>query len=600
MTPAAQIEFNGSVQEQELARRIWEIMVGQGTLYARSAVIRQSLDNLVTFLAQQDNATSEELRPQVEAAIAANSDMFTREERDGIIIISTSRQGKQRPQGEQIRHTFAQRLYEPERTLPVEDMSNVVTMERSPLTTVEPMPISNYWRTLAGQPFTTPEPATAVEQTEVVEEAPETGEAATEEAAVEQPAEVTSPTTLVLSNGTAIDLRESVDALMQAHGEELQREVVTALDADPLRRIVHFGNTYYAAEALPSFGKNDLRRTRDYILEQGEPTSDLAILSDLYRERPGSSTFEVFRFGLNHRLGREKDFEFVGTAHEYLWSTKGLPALGTKRIKASDLGQLYSYLVEGYDDSEPITGELSHYLSVFEWEYGLLPLNQAFSSLVPQPLLPDQRTSVMRFEVPQHYTSYLVEVRYPTVARGGWIWGLDEFFREYVVPGTLITVAATDDPHVLTLSYEESSGVEERLLHFEEKRNRFVFMPVTYYALVDEDLLPSQQRYNRLRNLKPLAMNERKKPDNVIKHVFETVGEQLGTKDEPLYWIQLNELLLATNVLRPASRRYVEHVLSQDDVYYADEASEGAYYYKPEPVTGEDERDDETSDEDEE
>ncbi len=62
----------------------------------------------------------------------------------------------------------------------------------------------------------------------------------------------------------------------------------------------------------------------------------------------------------------------------------------------------------------------------------------------------------------------------------------------------------------------------------------------------------------------------------------------------------MNELLLATNVLRPASRRYVGHVLSQDDVYYADEASEGAYYYKPEPVTGEDERDHETSDEDDE
>jgi hypothetical protein len=51
-----------------------------------------------------------------------------------------------------------------------------------------------------------------------------------------------------------------------------------------------------------------------------------------------------------------------------------------------------------------------------------------------------------------------------------------------------------------------------------------------------------------------------------------------------MFWIQFNELHLAVNVLRPMSQPYLEHLLSQDPAYYADEATVGAYYYKPTPV----------------
>jgi hypothetical protein len=32
------------------------------------------------------------------------------------------------------------------------------------------------------------------------------------------------------------------------------------------------------------------------------------------------------------------------------------------------------------------------------------------------------------------------------------------------------------------------------------------------------------------------------------------------------------------------SRAYLEHLLSENSAYYADEATVGAYYYKPAPV----------------
>jgi hypothetical protein len=271
-----------------------------------------------------------------------------------------------------------------------------------------------------------------------------------------------------------------------------------------------------------------------------------------------------------------------------LWSAKGLPAIGGKRVKASDLGQLFSYLQDGYDDTldEPAEGLALHTLTFFEWEYGLLPLDAALSTLLPPPVLEDQRSSaiIVRYDAPNgDYFTYLCEVRYPTGARGGWLWGLEEFCHEYLVPGVVISLAQTEEPNVFAISYAEAPAAETKLLHLDEKRNRFVFMPVTYYAAVDEALLPSQARYNKLRNLKALPMSERKKADVVLAHVFETVGEQLGSKEEPLYWISFDELHLAVNVLRPVSQGYLSHLLASDAVFYADETTVGAWYYKPAP-----------------
>jgi hypothetical protein len=607
MAVATQLEFAGSAAQQALARRVFEVMVGQGSLHARDALIRQSLDNLAAFLADQDNAEPETLKAALDSAIRANPAIFSREDRDGLVLVATSRKGLSTATPPDQRHTFAQRLYEPLRPLPVEDINNIVTTVRPPLTTVEPVQISNYWRALAGQPtaaqsLVVPPADTAGDETvdqsaaadqaadaavgEIEPIAPTPVVSAPEPVAqTAAPATVGSPTTIMLSDGVGVDLKLPLATLMEQYGEALKAEVAAAIAEDPLRRVLSFGTTYYTADALPTFGKNDLRRIRDYIVEQGEPMPDISILSDVYRERPGTNSFETFRFGLNYRLTREKDFEFVGTEGLNLWTAKGLAAIGTKRVKASDLGQFYAFEVDGYDETQPTSdGTVSHYLSVFEWEYGVLPLNNAFASLMPRALLADQRTVALRIEAPQHYSTYLAEVRFSTPTRGGWVWGLEDFFREYLVPGALITIAATEEPNSFTISYEEIGGVEDKLLHFEEKRNRFVFLPVTYYAAVDEDLLPSQRRYSKLRNLKALPMNDRKKPDAVVEHVFETMGEQLGSKEEPMFWIQFSELHLGVNVLRPMSQSYLEYLLSQDPAYYADEATVGAYYYKPAPV----------------
>jgi hypothetical protein len=339
-------------------------------------------------------------------------------------------------------------------------------------------------------------------------------------------------------------------------------------------------------------GKNDLRRIRDYIMEVGEPLLDTAIIADLYYHNPRHSDYEGFRFSLNYRLSREKDFEFVGVEGARLWSTKGLSITRTKRVKISEMGQLTNYLTEEvFDDSLELQsvaaiyeqGTVDRLLSFFEWEYGILPLDGSLSALFPPPLLAEQRSAVLRIESPQHYVNFLVEVRYPTGNRGGWVQGFEAFFHEHLVAGALVTLGRTEEPNIFTITYEEVPASSERLLMLDEKKNKFAFSDTSFYCTVDEDQMVSQQRFGRLKNLKALPMGERRKGDVVLRHVFETIGDRQGSRDEPIYRVNLDDLYVAYNVLRPVSVSYLRSLIESDEECYPDDSSPDIYYYQPEP-----------------
>ncbi|MCX7790538.1 MAG: hypothetical protein N2378_07840 [Chloroflexaceae bacterium] len=613
--------------QQALAEEIYRLMVAQGALFAVDTPIRQTLANLAAFLARREGRDRAELEAVIDAALSADS-RFTREVVDGEVRFVTSRQGAYVPRDDTDTHSFKQRLHEPEHPLPIDDISVVVSTSRPAITTVEPVYISDYWQMqLAAAPVESeaqavaaPEaPAPVVEP--VSEEAPAAPVAApapvVEEAApepapvalempapapvVEEPAPPVAPaprpvqpprsTVFTLSDGTAIDLRRPVDEIMAEHGELLAQVLAERLEHDPLQRIVRFGRKYYPEGSLASFGKNDLRKIRDYILERNEPLLDTEIIADLYYHNPRQADYEGFRFSLNYRLHREKDFEFVGVEGAYLWATRGLAITSGKRVKAAEMGQITSYLVEGYDDSPELqsieairqSGNVTRLLTFFEWEYGVLPLDAGLAALLPPPLLPDQRSAVLRFESPQHYTTYLVEVRFPAGNRGGWLQGLEEFFHEHLVPGALITIARTGEPNLFHITYEEGPEQSERLLTFDEKKNRLAFANVSFYCVVDEDQLPTQSRYGRLNRLKAFPMGERRKAELMLEHVSEIIGDQVGTPAEPRYAVTLDDLYVAFNVLRPGSRAYLKALLERGEDFSADESTPGLYYYAPAP-----------------
>jgi hypothetical protein len=616
-TTETPINFEGSAAEQALAQEVFDLMRMQGSLYAENMPIRQSLANLAAYMAPRHGSGEAEIAARIDAALRKNGAMFVREEREGEVIYVAARNGgaPQLTQAEN-RHMLRTRLYDPANPLPTDDISVVVSLNRPALTTVEPVFISDYWQQQAGIKPITPEPAPieeeaaeAVEAVEPVLAEEEAVEAAPAQAievpepveAIEVPEPALASTLLTLANGLSVDLGEPVEALLAAQGVQLSDQLREALENDPLRRIVFFGKEAYPDSLVSSLGKNDLRRIREYILEVGEPLSDSQIVSDLYHRSARDNEYEGMRFSLNYRLNREKEFTFVGVEGARLWSTNGLPTIGTKRVKASEMAQILTYLTEGYDDSLAKTsaeaiaqsGKVDHLLSVFEWQYGILPYTAALAALLPRPVLESQRTSVLRFESPQHYSAYIVELRYPTSNRGGWLQGLEEFFAEHLVPGAQLSISRTESPNVFTISYEEAPAESERLLTLDEKKNKFAFANKTFYAAVDPDLLPSQHRFGRLKNLKFLPMNERRKETETLEHVFETVGEKLGTRAEPLYSATLQELLVAMNVLRPTSEALLRHTLETGELF--EQEATDKYLFKPLPV----EQDDAGEEEDE-
>jgi len=610
--------FAGNAEQRALAEQVFQIMKTQGAFFAADAPIRQTLANLADFFAAQRKTDRSKVAQEIEAALGKNETIFAREQQGDDVSYVISRLGAYRPRNDENTHMFKQRLYEPENPLPVDDISVVVTTTRPALTTVEPVFISDYWQQQAGltpivPSYDTEEPL--VEEVAPVEAAAEIAEEAVlvEQAEAEQPAVAAAEkpvpatigiqnTMITLPNGVQIDLRRPVADLIAQYGPSLLTQFRAALDNDPLRRIVTFGNDAFPEAAVENFGKNDLRRIRDYLIETGEPMSDTQIIADIFYHNPRQNDYETFRFALDYRLSREKDFEFVGVEGARLWSTKGMPAIGTKRVKASEMGQLTGYLEEGFDDSlaeqsaDSIrkTGTLNHILTFFEWEYGMLPYSKAFAALLPTSLLSDQRTTVLRIESPQHYSSALAELRFPTGNRGGWIQGLEEFFHEHLVPGALITLSRTAEPHIFTLTYEEQAEQTDRLLVLDEKKNKFAFANVSYFCAVDEDMLVNQQQYGRLRNLKSLPMSERRKADVTLEHIFETIGEPIGTRSEPRYQATVGQLFVALNVLRPASREYLLHLLDESDQFEQEDTD--SWSYAPPPVERDEDEDEEDLD----
>ena len=635
--------FKGTEGQQQLAAEIYQLMTTQGALFAMDAPIKQSLDNLAEFLSQQSKRDRSLVAQEIDAALSENGELFARQEVEGSVLYVTSRIGVYRPREAEVNHSFRQRLHDPENPLPIDDISVVVSTSRPAITTVEPVFISDYWQVQAGfSQVVLPGDIQAVAPSVAIEELkseptilaaaePVVAEPAVVEPVVAEPAIVpvekpvakpaekpvakpaekpvakpaepvrreSTPrfTQISIGDGVTIDLSRPVAEIVAEQGASLRKLFTDKLEQDPLRRIVSFGRRQYPEVSVASLGKNDMRRIREYILEIGEPALDTQIIADLYYHNPRQGDFEGFRFSLNYRLSREKDFEFVGVEGASLWSVKGLPSIGTKRVKASEMAQITSYLTENFDDSlaeqsaEAIleSKTVNRLLTFFEWEYGILPLNASLAALLPAPMLPDQRSAVLRFESPQHYTNYLVEVRYPTGNRGGWIQGLEEFFHEHLVAGALITIGRGEGANVFTLSYEEASETTERLLTLDEKKNKFAFANISYYCAVDSDRVLSQQRYGKLKNLKSLPMNERRKADAVLEHVVETVGDQLGRNSEPRYRINLDDLFVTFNVLRPASRPLLSSLLEHGKDFAPDTERVGSYIYTPEPTLADEE-----------
>ena len=577
--------FAGSPGERALAEQIHELLRQQGRFFSSDAPLRQHLSNLVTYFAKRLNVSTDAAAKQVNAALQANPAIFALEvvkvvvddneaedivERDDTLV-TTGINGAYVPFHVDESHSLSARLYEPENPLPIDDMSVVITTTRPIMPKIDPVYVSDYW--LNG----------SSEISETGDEALEDVESFGEEepiAAIAQPG-VKSPSVrssdaqrINLPQGISIDLAQPTATIMALHGDAIVSAMRGVIEKDSTKRIAIFGNQTAYEHEVRSFSKNDLRQITEYIeSEMGKPVEDTDILVNVLRVNRRAADFEKQRFALNFRM--LKDLEFVGVAGANLWATrKLLDKVGAnKRFKSADMAGFVNHLEEGFDDSTTVTtveaiqakGSVTHTLTFFEWEYGILPLTDALAAILPSQVINRQSAAVVEFEVPQHSFSVSINMRFPVGNRGGWLQGFDEFFRDVLVPGAILTFKRTSKPNVVSVTYAEADERTEQLLYIDDskKKSKFAFGELAINCEVDEDMLPTQLAVGRIRRIKFFEISERKNINTLIDHIFMGFGEEVGTKQEPVYRMSFEQLFNVMSIYRSITRSYLMHALHE-------------------------------------
>jgi hypothetical protein len=574
-------EFSGTAKQKELAGRLFRIFEARGRFFSSSAPIRISLSQLTEFMEQQEPGGDGS--KEINAALTASKAVFLREEEDGEVIFITTRLGQvpgEVPQLDQA-HTLGKRFAtpEPKRDIPptrrMSPSRPTPAMLDSSIPPTEPS-ISRIFPVENDSPYvvvptTLP---TFVEPLADDADGSEPVAAEPEPLEVEEFEPVAAPsapsTTATVDIAAAAD-EQIADAIRESLGQELS--------------VAQWGDLWMMEDRVQRFSRGDLRRIEDFLREQGGISTDEEIVQDILGVRSNAAEYALTRFGLNYRLSREtREFEYVGTDTIGVWSLSNQPSIGTTKRKPSEIGQDYRFLIDYRTPDEGLDeGIIEHILSFYEYTYGVLPLDANLATLLPKPGFPDQRAARITFESPQTGETIVTELRFPTNNRGGFIAGLEQFYADNLVPGAVLTIEKTDRPNHFLLEYFQVSGEDRKLLHLDERKGKYAFRSMTYYCATQDDFLLTEGRFPKLADAKPLDDRARRRPDQVVQAMFERIGENSGSADQPVYNATFSDLLAAANIERPISAEYLRDILTSGTYpeFSADDSSEDVYIYQP-------------------
>jgi hypothetical protein len=560
-------EFTGSAAVKATASAAFDILRGQGMFMSDYSPIRVKFEALAEFLESKQGVSASDLHK----AITSNEAVFALVTEDDVEFVLTSRLGVSPGTNDAAStHSLQERFITP---LP------------KPERPARPAPVrarvDPNWATYSVPDYEDEDEEAYLNLPDEEEEVgvvvvPEVVEtAAVAEPVVEEVVEEAAPVVVdtpaaapKAAPAPTADFSAAADAALAPILEE-------RLAADP--RIARFGDRWMAEDQVARLSRSDIRRIKDYISEQEQPLTDETLATDILNVRPNSADFENLKFAVNYRLAHEhRDFDFVGTNNQRFWSTSSLPQIGTTRRKPNDIGTDFRYLVEEVPaevEHRSVTS-VSHILTFYEFVHGLLPYDHEMQQLLPKQLLPDQRVAVLTFEIPQFYTTYLVELRYPTPNRGGFILGLDDFYAESLVPGALISITATENDGHYTVEFLPGENQSERLLDLDDRRSpRYHFRPTSFSCEVSPEWLVSEEKFPRLGSEKPLDDKVRRRPDAVLEATFERIGLEDGNS----LLSSFGELLTVANVERPFSANLLRSTLEQHASVTSDDGDTFTY-----------------------
>lgn len=611
------LAFNGTKKVKENAASAFNVMRARGAFMSDNAPIKVAVADLAEYLSVTVKALND--------SIAANEEVFAVEtDEDGTSYVTTTRIGRV-PIADALRddHSLNQRMMTPEpkpapRPRPVREV--VRTNEA--------------WATYVGEAFEDEEleddefgfaePADAeiaaieTEAPAVQISEPEVAAAAEAETVVEEPAVEPEVAAKLVSEPVKVedeeeDLVQLIDsapsepeevaveetrpeipvfeevtratAPTRSLGEptdftDVAEDEIAAVLEQQLSRhshLAYFGGRWMTTDRAHRLSRGNVRDIRQYIEEQEQPLTDEMLVEDVLRMRKSNPDYANTVFALNYWLNRERDFEFVGTRDQRFWSVTDLPALGTTLRKPNDIGSDYRFLTDGVNVEDVVNRSskaVDHIVTFYEWNLGLLPYSVEMQELFPAPMLADQRSAVFTFEIPQSYTTYLVELRYPTPTRGGFFLGLDDLYFDSLVPGAMISISATENDGHYTIEFIAADEQNDRLLELDDKRPRYHFRPTTYACGVDDAWLLNEDRFPGLAGQKQMSDRERRKIGTVIEVTFERVGIEDGNGGR---LASFEDLLAAINVERPVSADLLRSELELHSDITGDDASGYTY-----------------------
>jgi len=568
------IEFAGSARAQALAEQAFNVLRGRGMFMSSNAPIRVPLESVRAFLASQAGASADE----VDEALAANAAIFAIETADDdVTYVVTTREGRSPAQVVVPNiHTFNARFLTP---LPKPAVPAAPKRERAK---VDPSWASFSLSDYADLPdeeedeaedVPAPtigaediemilEPLTAIASAQIAAKPAEEPAAEAPAVEVEPKAAAAPPPPATPTSATSEVAGLDDDAIAGAIRAVLPNDV----------HVAHFGDQWMAEDRVPRLSRGDLRRIKEYIEEQEQPLTDAVLVQDVLNVRPNSAEFDLMKFALNFRLSREhRDFEFVGTSDQRFWSTSNLPPIGTTRRKPNEIGTDYRFLVDEVTEQpvEPRSvASIDHIVTFYEYTLGLLPYDADMQRLLPAPVIEDQKTAVLTFEIPQLYTTYLAELRYPTPNRGGFLLGLDDLYTESLVPGSILAISATENDGHYKVEFIATKDRSERLLELDDRRAaRYTFRPTTFASDVDDNWLLTEERFPALGSEKPLEERVRRRPEAVVEATFRRIGVDDGNGGKMATFA---ELLAVVNVERPFSPELLASTLEADTNVTAD------------------------------
>lgn len=620
-TVEPEIVFTGSKAERDAAKLMWEALRGKGMFVADTSPIIVPKSELVEFLGKKSVKPAD-----IDGALKENSAVFLVAKNDaGEDVVITTRVGRVpgAPEGPNI-HDFSQRLMTPEpkpaapatpkrermRVEPSwatyqvpeyddeeedEDISDDIIIGASTETTPETVIPDMLPADIIAEIIKPSEMIPAYiqhmeQQQEEAEAEAETPEPAPEVAEVAAEAEVVAePEVEEAVEEPEIELQEAIEAEpeVEAEPEEPARAIDELIVPQEVRRetraqvtreaqLVSFGSQTMPDDQVHRLSRGDFRKIREYIDEQEQPLEDVVLVEDILGVRSNSPDFETALFSLNYRMLHERDFEFVGTNDQRFWATASLPTIGTTLRKPNDIGTDYRYLLDSDADVEPRSvTSVDHVVTFYEYVHGLLPFDDEIRGLFSSPMLEDQKSAVFTFEIPQTFTTYLVELRYAGANRGGFLLGLDDFYADCVVPGAVISISATENDGHFKVEYLSASEQNDRLLELDERRSpRYHFRPTTFECEVDPTWLINEDRFPSMGSEKPLSDKVRRNNGQLLDATFKRIGMDDGNGG---LLASFEDLLVAVNIERPMSTSVLADALEQDSSVSGDESNGFTY-----------------------